>query len=88
MLDIRTEEEEGRLDGIAGVSPNEFRFFDEIEGNKDIQSAYNTMQRQYVLSSKDCISFEDAAKTIKDIQSQLKMCSAWTEYRLKKDPVP
>ncbi|MBR5179075.1 MAG: nucleotidyl transferase AbiEii/AbiGii toxin family protein [Lachnospiraceae bacterium] len=88
LLDIRTEEEEGRLDGIPGVSPNEFRFFDEIEGNKDIQSAYNTMQRQYVLSSKDCISFEDAAKTIKDIQSQLKMCSAWTEYRLKKDPVP
>lgn len=40
LLDIRLEEEVGRLDGIPGVAPSEFTFFRSAKDNADVQRAY------------------------------------------------
>ena len=60
LLDIRIEEEPGRLDGIPGVAPQEFSFFTSISNNRDVMNAYDIMQNQYVLRKTDRIPFADA----------------------------
>ena len=55
LLDIRIEEESGRLDGIPGVTPQEFSFFANIATNREVIKAYDTMQNQYVLRENDRI---------------------------------
>lgn len=83
LLNIRTEEEMGRLDGIPGVTPRQFVFFDEAGKSHPVQKAYRIMQDQYVLRPVDRIPFEDAIAAIKAIQSQLHQCPAWTNYRIQ-----
>ena len=46
LLNIRMEEEIDRLDGIPGVTPQEFTFFQSIGENAAIRRAYDTMQNQ------------------------------------------
>ena len=73
LLDIRLEEEAGRLDGIPGVAPSEFTFFQSAKDNADVQRAYETMQNQYVLREQDRIAFSYAT------QELLLKNPAWTE---------
>ena len=82
LLDIRMEEESNRLDGIPGVVPQEFTFFDGISSNTAIRKAYETMQNQYVLRSSDRIIFFDATAAMKQIQQHLQSCHGWREYRM------
>lgn len=77
LLDIRMKEEIGRLDGVPGLLPKEFTFFEEIKNNKLIISAYETMQRQYVLRECDRIPYGTALKALEDIQQALKKNVAW-----------
>jgi hypothetical protein len=80
LLDIRIEEESGRLDGIPGVKPQQFTFFDDIEANQAVRKAYETMQNQYILRLSDRIPFEKAVTAMKDIRGRLQASSAWSEY--------
>lgn len=85
LLNIRIEEEADRLDGIPGVTPQEFTFFQTLATNTAIRRAYEIMQNQYVLTPSDRIPFEDAVSAIQGIQSQLQKCPAWMEYRIPLD---
>ena len=80
LLDIRMEEESGRLDGIPGVAPQEFSFFTSISNNRDVMNAYDIMQNQYVLRKTDRIPFADAVNAISDIHKALLRSSAWIHY--------
>lgn len=77
ILDIRLNEEEGRLDGIPNVKPNEFTFFQSIGDNQNIKQAYQTMQNQYVMLDEDRIAFEDAVSSIKRLESLLRESGEW-----------
>ena len=82
LLDIRMEEESNRLDGIPGVKPRDFTFFDDVAGNAAVRKAYETMQNQYVLRASDRISWEDAVAAMQSIQLHLRDCTAWIEYQI------
>ena len=82
LLDIRMEEESNRLDGIPGVKPQEFIFFNDVSSNTAVRKAYETMQNQYVLLASDRIDFEDAVAAMRSIQQHLQDCTAWTEYQI------
>ena len=82
LLNIRMEEEAGRLDGIPGVKPQQFTFFDDVETNQAVRKAYETMQNQYVLRASDRIPFEKAVSAMKDIRAHLQESPAWSEYRV------
>lgn len=82
LLEIRMEEEQGRLDGIPGVTPAEFTFFMQTGGNEDVRKAYETMQNQYVLREQDRIEFGTAAKALIKIQERLLENPAWAGSNL------
>ena len=82
LLNIRMEEESGRLDGIPGVKPQQFTFFDDVEANQAVRKAYETMQNQYVLRASDRIPFEKAVSAMKDIHEHLQTSPAWSEYHM------
>ena len=75
------EEEVDRLDGIPGVTPQEFTFFQSVGENAAVRRAYDTMQNQYVLQPKDRIPFADAIAAIGDIHMCLQQSPAWMKYR-------
>ena len=77
LLDIRMKEEMCRLDGVPGLAPKEFTFFNEIKDSKMIIGAYETMQRQYVLRECDRIPYEDALKALENIRQSLNKNAAW-----------
>ena len=79
LLDIRLEEEAGRLDGIPGVAPSEFTFFRSAKDNADVQRAYETMQNQYVLRDQDRIAFSYATQELLLIEQKLLKNPAWTD---------
>ena len=79
LLDIRMAEEKMRLDGIPGVCPNEFAFFDEASENSAVRSAYEIMQRQYVLRANDRIPFDTAYGSLERMKNKLQQNSAWRE---------
>lgn len=78
LLDIRMEEEAGRLDGIPGVAPSEFTFFCSAASNGDVRKAYETMQNQYVLREQDRIEFDMATEALLRIEQKLLQNPAWT----------
>ena len=80
LLDIRVEEEAGRLDGIPGVMPQEFTFFDVAAGNDEVRKAYAVMQAQYVLRPEDRIEYDEAMSAIGEIRDRLMQNRAWTLY--------
>lgn len=80
LLDIRMEEESGRLDGIPGIAPQEFSFFTSIADNRDVMKAYDTMQNQYVLREKYRIPYADAVNSIAEIYEVLQKSPAWMQY--------
>lgn len=81
LLDIRMEEEMSRLDGIPGVRPSEFTFFDSVAGNKLVEHEYANMQRVYVFREEDRIAYSIAMNKLEYIQRELSKNRAWVEYR-------
>lgn len=77
LLDIRMKEETNRLDGIPGIAPIDFIFFEDIEDNKNIATSYEIMQRQYVLRDEDRILYKDVVSKLKEINLILKDNVAW-----------
>jgi len=82
LLDIRLEEEAGRLDGIPGVAPCEFAFFRSAASNEDVRKAYEIMQNQYVLREQDRIEFTVATETLLRIEQKLLQNSAWVDRKI------
>ncbi|MCR5294906.1 MAG: nucleotidyl transferase AbiEii/AbiGii toxin family protein [Lachnospiraceae bacterium] len=80
LLDIRMEEETGRLDGIPGVKPSEFSFFSTAAENEAVRKAYSIMQSQYVLRPADRIEYDAAARSLCRIQEKLMDNRAWAQY--------
>ena len=81
LLDIRMEEEAGRLDGIPGVSPTKFTFFDTAVSDTATRKAYAVMQAQYVLRLEDRISYDAAITALREIKDQLGKNKAWSQYK-------
>lgn len=79
LLSIRMTEELDRHDGIPGVIPSEFVFFEDAGNNQHVISAYETMQRQYVLRKCDRIPYENALNALKDIKHALEKNNAWNK---------
>lgn len=71
LFDIRMEEEKERLDGIPGVTPREFVFFDDIASSEPVARAYEIMQNQYVLTDEDRIPFSQAVEKVKKLKKKL-----------------
>lgn len=84
LLDIRMTEEKERLDGIPGVHPMEFIFFTSVVNNSAVRSAYEIMQRQYVLRNTDRITFDNACGCLERLQTKLLENTAWKNYAAKK----
>ncbi len=82
LLDIRIEEEKRRLDGIPDVMPREFAFFKDAATNKNVKSAYDIMQSQYVLQVSDRIPFVDATAKLAELEKELLSNSVWARYPL------
>lgn len=83
LLDIRTQEELGRLDGISNVNPSSFLFFEHTNENKDIKRAYEIMQNQYVFRKKDKISFQQVIQDLSEILTSLNKNKSWYLYKMK-----
>ena len=71
LFDIRIEEEKERLDGIPGVMPQDFTFFDDIASNEPVARAYEIMQNQYVLIDEDRISFAKAVEKMTELKESI-----------------
>lgn len=85
LLNIRMEEESGRLDGIPGVLPKEFCFFSSAADNTAVRRAYTIMQDQYVLRDEDRIPYDQALACLNRIHKELLNNSAWKDYEREKD---
>ena len=85
LLDIRIEEEAGRLDGIPGVMPKDFTFFDAAVDSNAVRRAYAVMQAQYVLRTEDRIEYADAMAALGEIRNSLLGCKVWTTYEPSKE---
>ena len=81
LLDIRIEEEAGRLDGISGVLPKEFTFFRDAAGDDAVRKAYAVMQTQYILRPEDRIEYDIAVSALCTIQEKLVNNRAWMQYK-------
>ena len=81
LLDIRMEEEAGRLDGIPGVKPAEFTFFDSAPNDEAVKKAYSIMQAQYVLRPEDRIEYDDAMTALHGIRDRLTQNLTWAQYK-------
>lgn len=79
LLAIRIEEENNRLDGIPGIAPIDFIFFDNIKTNKDVARAYEVMQKQYVLREQDRIAYDDVITKLHDVKSMLIKNVSWNK---------
>lgn len=77
LLSIRLTEEQNRLDGIPGILPGDFIFFDHACGNPYIQKAYVAMQNQYVLIAKERIELEEAGAKMILLKNRLEKNRAW-----------
>ena len=77
LLDVRLEEEKGRLDGIPNVRPIDFTFFDGIEHSRNVKTSFWNMQRQYVLREDDKMDYGDAVNAIKRIKRKLLGNPSW-----------
>lgn len=80
LLDIRMEEEKGRLDGIPGVRPQEFILFFEAANNERVKREYGNMMGVYVFREKDRIPYYEAMMRLQQINTMLERNKAWSEY--------
>lgn len=84
LLKIRLTEELERRDGIPGILPRNFLFFTEAENNSKVKSAYDIMQKQYVLRESDCIPYEAAMCALKKIKEELENNPSWMKCNIPK----
>ncbi len=84
LLDIRMAEEQERLDGIPGIYPNAFEFFAKAANCTAVRTAYEIMQRQYVLRAQDRINYDTACASLARIQEKLLQNDAWKNYAAEK----
>lgn len=84
LLDIRIAEEINRLDGIPNVLPSDFIFFTNSMNNKDVRTAYEIMQNQYVLRDCDRIDYDKAMDALTDIYKSLLNNTSWVKYQFYK----
>lgn len=77
LITIRLKEELDRLDGIPGRMPKDFKFFNTVENNNNVQTAYDTMQKQYVFKEEDRIEYNDAVEKLLLLSKQLNQNKAW-----------
>jgi len=82
LLQIRMKEEQERRDGVPGIIPKQFCFFTDVVNNIKVKTAYETMQRQYVLRDCDRIEYAVAMNALRDIQTELMNNTAWLDCRL------
>lgn len=82
LLQIRMAEEQERRDGIPGVIPREFIFFDDAVNNPKVKAAYETMQFQYVLRDSDRIAYDVAMQALATIHGELIKNPSWVECQL------
>lgn len=82
LLTIRLTEEQKRLDGIPGVLPKDFIFFDEACKNHHIKKAYTTMQNQYVLAAKERIELDEVGAKMLELKNLLLKCAAWLDAQI------
>lgn len=80
LLDIRMEEEINRLDGIPGIYPSEFLFFESIANNNNVRNEYTVMQSQYVLRMEDQIDFDTVTREMRDLHAMLMRNREWNKY--------
>ena len=80
LLDIRVQEEAERLDGIPGVMPKEFSFFETAGENAAVRKAYTVMQNQYVFRAEDRIDYDVALARVQTIFAALEKNRGWKEY--------
>lgn len=85
LLSIRLKEEQNRLDGIPGIFPKDFIFFDKACNNSLIKRAYKTMQNQYVFIAKERINIDDAAEKMILIKSRLAKSKSWNYAKILDD---
>ena len=78
LLTIRLTEEKNRLDGIPGVLPKDFTFFEKSCADTHIIKAYATMQNQYVFIPDDRIPLDEAQYRLHGLQDQLNQNPAWS----------
>lgn len=83
LLLLRLIEELNRLDGIPGVLPVDFVFLKTTINNKNVQEAYETMQKQYVLREQDKITFDNANKSLVKIENNLFKNPAWSKFNMQ-----
>ncbi len=83
LLSIRLKEELNRLDGVPGVHPKDFIFFDKACNNPLIIKAYTIMQNQYVFIAKDRINIANASEKMIVLKSRLTKCRPWNEANIK-----
>ncbi len=83
LLTIRLTEEQNRLDGIPGVLPKDFIFFDKACANTRITKAYAAMQNQYVFIPDDRISLDEARYQLHCLQDQLNQNQAWSHATIR-----
>ena len=81
LLDIRMEEEMGRLDGIPGVRPIDFTFFKNASCDKTIEREYSDMMSVYVFRSVDRIPYAKAMESLGAIHEKLLENAAWRDYK-------
>ena len=80
LLDIRIKEEQNRLDGIPGVLPKDFIFFDNLMNNDAIKNAYTIMQSQYIFQDKDKKTYTEIINDLQAIKNKLYNNKTWTNY--------
>ena len=78
LLTIRLTEEKNRLDGIPGVLPKDFTFFEKSCADTHIMKAYATMQNQYVFIPDYRIPLDEAQYRLHGLQDQLNQNPAWS----------
>ncbi len=86
LLQIRLNEERERRDGIPGVLPSEFAFFDRAPGNTAVLVEYENMQSRYVFNPLDRIEYDDAMEALADIRTALTENPAWVRCGLPPEP--
>lgn len=79
LLTIRIKEEYSRLDGIKGILPREFTFFNLITYDNNVKSAYEIMQKQYIFQKQDIIKYEDAIIILLKTKNDLFKNKAWSD---------
>lgn len=72
MLNYKREEEKYRIGSdLAGKSFNEFKIFNQLENNLELESNFNKMQEIYVFNNDDVLNYGDVVTSTKKLFQHL-----------------